>query len=303
MGFFMMNWWTFRNTILLWYHFVCCTFSSEIYVYLKPWILSSRNICPVPLLCAGIFLKDSLLHVWLNATLQYYFVTRFMFILFGVGPASHTSSALLGSTWCQLYSSSVLSWNLIFHARLCCISTWCHDIHLLRALQELYIYVCHAVYFYMMSAVFTSYALSRNLIFYARQCCIFLRDVIDINLLWAVQELDILCATVLYISTWCHWRPSTVSTRGTWDFMCVSVICQRHDFITHSGCREKYTCYIDAVYISTLCSTSLCFIMLSDGAYFHRGFSHGMCIFWRAWCWVSLMTAWCRPVIFECEHV
>ena len=26
------------------------------------------------------------------------FVTRFMFILFGVGPASHTSSALLGST-------------------------------------------------------------------------------------------------------------------------------------------------------------------------------------------------------------
>ena len=54
MGFFMMNWWTFRNTILLWYHFVCCTFSSEIYVYLKPWILSSRNICPVPLLCAGI---------------------------------------------------------------------------------------------------------------------------------------------------------------------------------------------------------------------------------------------------------
>ena len=251
MGFFMMNWWTFRNTILLWYHFVCCTFSSEIYVYLKPWILSSRNICPVPLLCAGIFLKDSLLHVWLNATLQYYFVTRFMFILFGVGPASHMSSALLGSTWCQLYSSSVLSWNLIFHARLCCISTWCHDI----------------------------------------------------NLLWAVQELDILWATVLYISTWCHWRPSTVSIRGTWDFMCVSVICQRHDFITHSGCREKYSCYIDAVYISTLCSTSLCFIMLSDGAYFHRGFSHGMCIFWRTWCWVSLMTAWCRTVIFECEHV
>ena len=44
------------NTILLWYHFVCCTFSSEIYVYLKPWILSSRNICPVPMLCAGIFI-------------------------------------------------------------------------------------------------------------------------------------------------------------------------------------------------------------------------------------------------------
>ena len=44
----------------------------KIYVYLKPWILSSRNICPVLLLCAGIFLKDFLLHVWLNATLQYY---------------------------------------------------------------------------------------------------------------------------------------------------------------------------------------------------------------------------------------
>ena len=31
--------------------------------------------------------------------------------------------------------------------------------------------------------------------------------------------------------------------------MCVCVICQQHDFITHSGCHEKYTCYIDAVYI------------------------------------------------------
>ena len=123
-----------------------------------------------------------------------------MFILFGVGPASHTSSALLGSTWCQLYSSSVLSWNLIFHARLCCISTWCHDIHLLRALQELYIYVCHAVYFYMMSAVFTYYALSRNLIFYARQCCIFLRDVIGVHLLWALGELEILCASVSFVN-------------------------------------------------------------------------------------------------------
>ena len=29
----------------------------KIYVYLKPWILSSRNICPVPLLCAGIQTK------------------------------------------------------------------------------------------------------------------------------------------------------------------------------------------------------------------------------------------------------
>ena len=36
--------------------------------------------------------------------------------------------------------------NLIFYARLCCISTWCHDIHLLRALQQLYIYACHVVY-------------------------------------------------------------------------------------------------------------------------------------------------------------
>ena len=299
----MMNWWTFRNTIL-WYHFVLLynVFIRNIRIFETVDFVFKEHLSCTVAVCRYIFERLSSTCVTKRYT-AVLFVTRFMFILFGVGPASHTSSALLGSTWCQLYSSSVLSWNLIFHARLCCISTWCHDIHLLRALQELYIYVCHAVYFYMMSAVFTYYALSRNLIFYARQCCIFLRDVIDINLLWAVQELDILCATVLYISTWCHWRPSTVSTRGTWDFMCVSVICQRHDFITHSGCREKYTCYIDAVYISTLCSTSLCFIMLSDGAYFHRGFSHGMCIFWRTWCWVSLMTAWCRTVIFECEHV
>ena len=199
-----------------------------------------------------------------------------MFILFGVAPASHTSSALLGSTWCQLYSSSVRSWNLIFYARLCCISTWCHDIHLLRALQELYIYVCHAVYFYMMSAVFTYYALSRNLIFYARQSCIFLRDVIGVHLLWALGELDILCASVSFVN----------------------------DMISsYTPVVARNIRYIDAVYKSTLCSTSLCFIMLSDGAYFHRGFSHGMCIFRRTWCWVSLMTAWCRPVIFECEHV
>ena len=248
----MMNWWTFRNTILLWYHFVCCTtFSSEIYVYLKPWILSSRNICPVPLLCAGIFLKDFLLHVWLNATLQYY----------------------LWHDLCLYYSAL----DLLLTRRL---HYWVlHDVNYIHR------------------------ACSPGTWYFMRVCVVFLRDVIDINLLWAVQELDILCATVLYISTWCHWRPSTVSTRGTWDFICVSVICQRHDYITHSGCREKYTCYIDAVYISTLCSTSLCFIMLSDGAYFHRGFSHGMCIFWRIWCWVSLMTAWCRTVIFECEYV
>ena len=303
MGFFMMNWWTFRNTVL-WYHFVLLynVFIRNIRIFETVDFVFKEHLSCTVAVCRYIFERLSSTCVTKRYT-AVLFVTRFMFILFGVGPASHTSSALLGSTWCQLYSSSVLSWNLIFHARLCCISTWCHDMHLLRALQELHIYVCHAVYFYMMSAVFTYYALSRNLIFYARQCCIFLRDVIDINLLWAVQELDILCATVLYISTWCHWRPSTVSTRGTWDFMCVSVICQRHDFITHSGCREKYTCYIDAVYISTLCSTSLCFIMLSDGAYFHRGFSHGMCIFWRIWCWVSLMTAWCRTVIFECEYV
>ena len=97
--------------------------------------------------------------------------------------------------------------------------------------------------------IFTYYALSGKLIYNARQCCVFLRDVIDIDLLWAVQELDIICASVLYISTWCHWCCSTVSSRGTWDFMCVSVICQRHDLITHSGCREKNRWYIDAVYI------------------------------------------------------
>ena len=127
------------------------------------------------------------------------FVTWFMFILFAVGPASYTSSALLGSTWCQLYSSSVRSWNLIFYARLCCISMWCHDIHLC-ALQELYIYVCHAGYFYMMSVVFTYYALSRNLIFYAWQCCIFLRDVIGVHLLWSLGELEILCVSVSFVN-------------------------------------------------------------------------------------------------------
>ena len=294
-----MNWWTFHNTILLWYHFVCCTMCSpEIYVYLKLWILSSRNICSILLLCAGIFLKDFLLHVWLNATLQYYLwhdiclyysaldliLTRLHYWVLHDVNYSHWPCA--PGTW-------------YFMRNMCCISTWCHDIHLLRALQELYIYACHAVYFYMMSAIFTYYVLSRNLIFYVRLCCIFLHDVIDINLLWAVQELDILCATVLYISTWCHWRPSTVSSRGTGDIMCVSVICQRHDFITHFGCREKYTCYIDAVYISTLCSTSLYFIMMSEVAYFLTG----MCIFGRTWCWVSLMTPRCWPVTFECEHV
>ena len=176
-------------------------------------------------------------------------------------------------------------------------------IFLLRALQELYIYACHAVYFYMMSAIFTYYALSGKLIFNARQCCFF---------------------------TGCHWYWSTVSCPGTWYFMrdsvvffyvisLVSIYCELSGNLRfyvrqcHSSrtwfhhtlrlSREIYMFYWCCLYISTLCSTLLFFIMLSEGAYFHRGFSHGMCIFWRTWCWVSLMTAWCRPVIFECEHV
>ena len=60
--------------------------------------------------------------------------------------------------------------------------------------------------------------------------------------------------------------------------MCVSVICQLHDFITHSTCGEKYTCLL-MLFMSTLCSTSLCFIMLSDSAYFHCGFPTECCIY------------------------
>ena len=161
-----MNWWTFRNTIL-WYHFVLLyhVFIRNIRIFEAVDFVFKEHLSCTVAVCRYIFERLSSTCVTKRYT-AVLFVTRFMFILFGVGPASHTSSALLGSTWC-------------------------HDIHLLRALQELYIYVCHAVDFYMMSAVFTYYALSRNLIFYARQCCIFLRDVIDINLLWAVQELDI----------------------------------------------------------------------------------------------------------------
>ena len=45
----------------------------KIYVYLKPWILSSRNICPVPLLCAGIIYDTShLMYPVLLWQLSYY---------------------------------------------------------------------------------------------------------------------------------------------------------------------------------------------------------------------------------------
>ena len=130
---------------------VQCFHQKYTYIWNRGFVFKEHLSCTVAV-CRYIFERLSSTCVTKRYT-AVLFVTRFMFILFGVGPASHTSSALLGSTWCQLYSSSVLSWNLIFHARLCCISTWCHDIHLLRA----------------------------------------------------VQELDILCPTVLYISTWCHW--------------------------------------------------------------------------------------------------
>ena len=35
--------------------------SSEIYVYLKPWILSSRKICPLLSLCAGTIIEPNLI--------------------------------------------------------------------------------------------------------------------------------------------------------------------------------------------------------------------------------------------------
>ena len=164
-------------------------------------------------------------------------------------------------------------------------------------------------------------------------CRIFLYDVSVIHQLWAVQELDILCVTVLYISTWCHWYWSTVSCPGTWyfdtqlccifprdiigihllwafggtwDFMCISVVCQRDDFITHSGCCEKYIlyCYIDVVYIyiKTLFNIAVLYYVEWQCIFSSWIFTQNV-QFRRKWCWVSLMTTWCQPVIFECEHV
>ena len=226
MGFFMMNWWTFRNTILLWYHFVCCTFSSEIYVYLKPWILSSRNICPVPMLCAGIFLKDSLLHVWLNATLQYYLwhglclyysaldllLTRRLhyWVLHDV---NYIHRACSPGTWyfmrvcvvflrdVMTFTYYVLSRNFIFMYVMPYISIWCQlYLHTTRCPGTWYFMPDSVVYFYVMSLILIYCELSRNLIFYARQCCIFLRDVIGVHLLWALGELEILCASVSFVN-------------------------------------------------------------------------------------------------------
>ena len=223
----MMNWWTFRNTILLWYHFVCCTtFSSEIYVYLKPWILSSRNICPVPLLCAGIFLKDFLLHVWLNATLQYYLrhdlclyysaldllLTRRLhyWVLHDV---NYIHRACAPGTWyfmrvcvvflrdVMTFTYYVLSRNFIFMYVMPYISVRCQlYLHTTRCPGTWCFMPDSVVYFFVMSLILIYCELSRNLIFYARQCFIFLRDVIGLHLLWALEELEILCASVSFVN-------------------------------------------------------------------------------------------------------
>ena len=136
-------------------------------------------------------------------------------------------------------------------------------------------------YFYVMSTIFTNYTLSgklifnahhlccvflhdvycelrRNLIFYVRQFCIFLCDVIGVHLLWALGELELLCASVFFINDKIS-SHTPVITRN------IHVILMLFIYI----------------YISILRSTSLWFIMLSDSAYFHCGFSHGMCIIRR----------------------
>ena len=202
----------------------------QIYVYLKPWILSSRNICLVPLLCAGIFLKDSLLHVWLNATLQYYLwhdlclyysaldllLTRRLhyWVLHDV---NYIHRACSPGTWyfmrvcvvflrdVMTFTYYVLSRNFIFMYVMPYISIWCQlYLHNTRCPGTWYFMPDSVVYFYVMSLILIYCELSRNLIFYARQCCIFLRDVIGVHLLWALGELEIYVRQCHLSTTWFH---------------------------------------------------------------------------------------------------
>ena len=168
----------------------------RIYVYLKLWILSSRNICPVPLLCAGIFLKEFLLHVWLNATLQYYLwhdlclyysalhllLTRRLhyWVLHDV---NYIHRACAPGTWyfmrvcvvflrdVMTFTYYVLSRNFIFMYVMPYISIWCQlYLHTTRCPGTWYFMPDSVVYFYVMSLASIYCEHSRNLTFYVRQC-------------------------------------------------------------------------------------------------------------------------------------
>ena len=197
-------------------------------------LLSARNFCPLLSLCAGMFLKDYHLHLWLWK--------------------------LHCNIICDMIYVDIIQHWTCFSSDVCTIGFYMMSIIFIdHALPELDILCASVLYFYVMSW-YSPTTHSPGTLYSCVSCCIFLYDVNDIHLLRALQELDIKCASVLCTSLWCHWSWSTVSSHH------------------QSRCREKYTSYWCCSYMSTVCSTSLCIIMLSDGAYF-RKFHTECCIY------------------------
>ena len=189
----------FHNTILLWYHFACLLYYAFIVKYTYIW---NRGFCLqgtfVPYRCCVpvYFLKDFLLHVWLNATLQYYLwhdlclyysaldllLTRRLhyWVLHDVNDIHR---ACAPGTWyfmpvcvvflrdVMTFTYYVLSRNFIFMYVMPYISIWCQlYLHTTRCPGTWYFMRDSVVYFYVMSLASIYCEHSGNLRFYVRQC-------------------------------------------------------------------------------------------------------------------------------------
>ena len=103
-----------------------------------------------------------------------------------------------------IYVYIIRRWTCFSHV-VCTIGFYMMSIIFIeRALLELDILCASVLYFYVMSW-HSPTTCSPGTLYWCMSCSIFLYDVSGIYILRAVQELDILCPTVLYISTWCHW--------------------------------------------------------------------------------------------------
>ena len=174
-----MNWWTFRNTIL-WYHFVLLyhVFIRNIRIFEAVDFVFKEHLSCTVAVCRYIFER-------LSSTCV---TKRYTAVLF-----------------CDtIYVYIIRRWTCFSHV-VCTIGFYMMSIIFIeRALLELDISCASVLYFYVMSW-HSPTTCSPGTLYLCMSCRVFLYDVSCICIIRAVQELDILCPTVLYISTWCHW--------------------------------------------------------------------------------------------------
>ena len=165
------------------------------FFYMCDWTLHCSIICDT------ICLYYSALDLLLTCCLHYWVLHDVNYIHWPSAPGTwyfmHVCVVFLRDV--MIFTYYALSGNFIFMHVMPYISIWCQRYsRTTRSLGNWYL--CASVLlFYGMSLILIYCELSRNLIFYARQCCIFLRDIIGVHLLWALRELEILCASVSFV--------------------------------------------------------------------------------------------------------